>query len=50
MEQPTVKIEEKYIEQAKKLARECEILPGGVEELAKNCKNPPKPVNRSKSN
>lgn len=35
MEQPTVKIEEKYIEQAKKLARECEILPGGVEELAK---------------
>lgn len=29
------KIEEKYIEQAKKLARDCEILPGGVEELAR---------------
>lgn len=29
------KIEEKYIEQAKKLGRDCEILPGGVEELAR---------------
>lgn len=35
MEQTTVKIEEKYLEQAKKLARDCEILPGGVEELAR---------------
>ena len=29
------KIEEKYLEQAKKLGRDCEILPGGVEELAR---------------
>ncbi|MBQ2645318.1 tyrosine--tRNA ligase [bacterium] len=35
MEHTVLKIEEKYIEQAKKLGRDCEILPGGIEELAR---------------
>lgn len=35
MEHTAVKIEEKYLEQAKKLSRDCEILPGGIEELAR---------------
>ncbi|MCR5261091.1 MAG: tyrosine--tRNA ligase [Candidatus Gastranaerophilales bacterium] len=39
MEQTTEKLEEKYIEQAKKLGRDCEILPGGVEELARKLQN-----------
>jgi tyrosyl-tRNA synthetase len=29
------KIEEKFLEQARKLGRDCEILPGGIEELAR---------------
>ena len=39
MEQNTEKLEEQYLEQAKKLARDCEILPGGVEELARKLQN-----------
>ena len=34
MDKTSNKIEEKYLEQAQKLGRDCEILPGGVEELA----------------
>ena len=35
MDNKTEKIEEKYLQQAQKLGRDCEILPGGVEELAR---------------
>lgn len=31
MDKTSNKIEEKYLEQAQKLGRDCEILPGGVE-------------------
>ena len=39
MDKTSNKIEEKYLEQAQKLGRDCEILPGGVEALAAKLQN-----------